>query len=451
MLARCALIVILVTGCSPAAQATPSSTLNAAATPDPSSPIEPTPTPTYSPDPTALPNPTASPVRTPALSPSVSSSPEAYATFGPNPTRLVNVTVREHIQPVTRRDEAATVWTGSELLVWGGWIRDDKGDSAPANDGAMYSPADGTWTSIPAAPINGQGEALASWTGSDLFVLRESGGEDEPVEEDVPGLAAYSPAKGSWRTLPAGPLKGRSIGAATWTGSEWWIAAFSDDEGGAIGVAAYDPAADSWRDLPMVEGVVANAESLLWTGSEMLLSTGDGLFSLPVDGAEWIPESFDGHEPMIWTGELLIGLRIDALSDPSLNNDFLVRPVAWDPSTRSTVELPAPPRSARIPVLADTHVMSFYDELALDLDAGEWMNLDVRRAARDAMDMEFSTMSWAGDRLFVWGGSDPCDHPPTYGDVFYELIPQWDAATAMRATFSQSVASGNAIGSTFAC
>ena len=49
--------------------------------------------------------------------------------------------------PITARSQAAGVWTGHDLLVWGGST-----STTSYADGASYDPAQRTWTRLPAAP-----------------------------------------------------------------------------------------------------------------------------------------------------------------------------------------------------------------------------------------------------------------------------------------------------------
>src|SRR4051794_16967421 len=64
--------------------------------------------------------------------------------------------------PLRHRDRAVEVWTGSELVVWGG---DPDGDS-----GAAYDPAADRWRAIAAAPIPARFQGTGAWTGRDMLV-----------------------------------------------------------------------------------------------------------------------------------------------------------------------------------------------------------------------------------------------------------------------------------------
>jgi hypothetical protein len=68
--------------------------------------------------------------------------------------------------PPSARDDHTAVWTGSEMIVWGG-----SNDSSYFNDGARYNPSANTWTAV---TITGASVArnshTAVWTGSEMIV-----------------------------------------------------------------------------------------------------------------------------------------------------------------------------------------------------------------------------------------------------------------------------------------
>jgi len=339
---------------------------------------------------------------------------------GPEPEVSVAVETRSIEAPVAAIGGAATVWTGSDLLVWGGWEARKSGSFRHLKNGWQYTPSSGVWQEIPSAPVAGRARPLAAWTGSELLVWGGNLFDDEPVGDG----AAYNPATDAWRKLAQSPMTWRWTGASTWTGTEWWIAA--EHEGGGVSVAAYNPESDTWRQLPSVEDIYADVPAIAWTGSEILLSTAAGLFRMPAGGAEWLSVEWDVHEPVLWTGELFVGAHDDNLSEQPLGFDYLSHPIGWDPATGATVQLAVPPRSVYSPVLVGQHLAYFEEKLALNLTTNEWVNLDVNRAGQKALSFVGGTAVWAGDRLIVWGGEDACFGPPADPDVLYELIPAWE-------------------------
>ena len=153
--------------------------------------------------------------------------------------------------PIAGRIAAGAVWTGKEMIVWGGVVR--SGKARDASDGAAYNPATRTWRAIAASPTGVQGGAAVVWTGDEMVVWA-SNSPDGPV-----GTAVYNPSTDSWRRLPAGPLGKREGYSSVWTGKELILV------GGSLGdtlakpvAAALNPRTGSWRLLPALTGSPAS-------------------------------------------------------------------------------------------------------------------------------------------------------------------------------------------------
>ena len=141
--------------------------------------------------------------------------------------------------PSARYNQTA-VWTGSEMIVWGGV---NNYGTEYFNTGARYDPANDSWaaTSTVNAPM-GRSRHLAVWTGQEMIVW---GGL-------LPGLypnnngGRYDPATDTWRALSTagGPLGGEP--KAVWTGSQMLV------WGASTGGARYDPASDTWQAMSSV-------------------------------------------------------------------------------------------------------------------------------------------------------------------------------------------------------
>src|SRR5262249_18021973 len=105
------------------------------------------------------------------------------------------------------------VWTGSEMIVWGGLDESNASDT-----GGRYDPTSNSWTAtnITNAPI-GRYLHTAVWTGSEMIVW--GGGDANFDEVDTGGR--YEPGSGSWTatTTTNAPLI-RYAAAAIWTGTE---------------------------------------------------------------------------------------------------------------------------------------------------------------------------------------------------------------------------------------
>jgi len=104
------------------------------------------------------------------------------------------------------RDFHTSVWTGSEMIVWGG-----SGFGGLFNTGARYNPTTDTWTatSITNAPT-GRISHTAVWTGSEMIVW---GGADGTSYLNTGGR--YNPSTDSWTaTSTADAPQGREMHTA---------------------------------------------------------------------------------------------------------------------------------------------------------------------------------------------------------------------------------------------
>lgn len=158
------------------------------------------------------------------------------------------------------RARAVSVWTGNELIYWGG----DTGYGGTHHaDGAAYDPVAGKWRELPPAPISGRSSAGAVWTGQEVLIW--GGSSDEPVGDG----AAYSPADNTWRKLADSPLRPRDPVAAVWTGSEMIVWGSTRRTEGSADGAAYDPVAGRWRSIADAP-LKLNLASAVWTGKEVI-------------------------------------------------------------------------------------------------------------------------------------------------------------------------------------
>jgi hypothetical protein len=157
---------------------------------------------------------------------------------------------------------AVSVWTGRELLYWGG---DQSCHEGPVHAaGAAFDPATRAWRALPASPIGGRSSAAAVWTGEELIVW---GGWNDGDRGDG---AAYRLSTNEWRMLPESPVGPRVAAAAVWTGREMIIWGDASRSGESIEGAAYDPSNDSWRSLPPAPYALNQAQAI-WTGNEMVV------------------------------------------------------------------------------------------------------------------------------------------------------------------------------------
>jgi len=168
----------------------------------------------------------------------------------------------------TGRDFHTAVWTGSEMIVWGGCAGHPC--DMPLNTGGRYNPSTDSWTATTTtnAPT-GRSSHTAVWTGSDMIVW---GGT-----EDTTG-GRYNPSTNSWTaTSTTNAPSGRFSHTAVWTGSDmivWGGFGHTDlrNDGGR-----YSPSTDSWIATNTINAPFRREfHTAVWTGTEMIVWGGLG-------------------------------------------------------------------------------------------------------------------------------------------------------------------------------
>jgi hypothetical protein len=186
------------------------------------------------------------------------------------------------------------------MVVWGG--APDL-DSDPLTDGAAYDPAAGTWRKVPAAPVPARYDAAVLWTGTEMVVFGGTSTDGDILADG----AAWDPAANRWRALPPSPLGPRDGAVVAWAGDRlvvWGGATVPppDNPGGPTAMladgAAYVPATNSWVPVPAAPIPARAGAEAAWTGSRLLVTGGyhegddadrtDGAALDPATGA-WSP------------------------------------------------------------------------------------------------------------------------------------------------------------------
>lgn len=174
-------------------------------------------------------------------------------------------TATSTVNAPVHRSKHTAVWTGTEMMVWGGY------NGVLLNSGGRYNPVTDTWqaTSTTGAP-SARSAAAMFWTGTEVIVWGGTG-----VGSGLFGDGAlYNPVTDTWRPMNStGAPSGRGGVNAVWTGTEmviWGGHNFANTLGdGAI----YNPATDSWRPISALNAPSARTWVLnpVWTGSEMII------------------------------------------------------------------------------------------------------------------------------------------------------------------------------------
>lgn len=193
--------------------------------------------------------------------------------FGPTPSPAVDLASElpegwsELPAPPEVRSGAATAWTGSQLLVWGGYEYTGDDDDSPFEDALVFDAASRTWTRVPGGPLEARAFAGSAWTGSEFLVW---GGDDMGKTRNFfADGAAYDPEARSWSMLPEAPILGRAP-LSVWTGKEFIVWGTAIRAGPYLDGAAYDPTARSWRVIADAPIELTDATAA-WTGEEMIV------------------------------------------------------------------------------------------------------------------------------------------------------------------------------------
>jgi N-acetylneuraminic acid mutarotase len=228
------------------------------------------------------------------------------------------------------------VWTGRELIGWGGGCCGDA-----FSGGVAYNPATKKWRKLASSPLAGSQHPVGTWTGRELLVFV---GDFDPNGKPWPArfarAAAYNPRTDKWRRLsPApGPLGSAS---GVWDGREVLVV------GGAVGLA-YSPATNHWRRLPRMSPPRFEAATV-WTGKQLLEwggTTRAGSFVSPSHALAFDPKA-NRWSPLpngplqgrldataVWTGHAMIVWGGDRpATPPGSGTKHLADGAAFTPAT----------------------------------------------------------------------------------------------------------------------
>lgn len=207
------------------------------------------------------------------------------------------------------------VWTGSEMIVWGGA---HLFDGVYFGTGGRYDPATDSWTATETinAP-SARGLHTAVWTGSEMIVW---GGKGPAGELNTGGR--YDPATDSWTATEITSAPGaRMLHTAVWTDSEMIVWGGFDGNRFVNTGGRYDPESDSWTPTNTTDAPSARQRhTALWTGGEMIVWGGSsngftginsgGRYDAETDS--WVatsttgaPSARYGHTA-VWTGSDMI-------------------------------------------------------------------------------------------------------------------------------------------------
>ena len=313
------------------------------------------------------------------------------------------------------RDNHTAVWTGTEMIVWGGARAND----VILNSGGKYNPASDTWapTSITNAPT-ARYFHTALWTGTAMIVW---GGLDATSFANTGGR--YDPSTDSWKTMnitdaPAGRIQHSTV----WTGSEMVV------WGGRLGPtgylnsgAKYNPVSDTWTGTNTGNAPAARfGHSAVWTGSEVIIWGGWNGNALS-DGARYNPVADTWaalsaiNPPLpryshsgIWTGSEMIVWGGNAYPNGQANSGSRYNPSTniWSPM--SITNAPSP-RDTHTSIWTGSEMIVWAGGYGETLNTGgkydpianTWTPV---RTTNTPAGRDGHSAVWTGSEMVVWGG-----------------------------------------------
>jgi hypothetical protein len=224
------------------------------------------------------------------------------------------------------------VWTGKEMIDWGGGCCGDA-----FSTGWAFDPARNTWRKLPTSPLAPSQVPGGVWTGRELIILVSGIDPDgKPYPPSFARFAAYNPRTNTWRRL-APPPAVRFGASLIWDGRELLAvggagAARAGRPAQLVRVGlAYNPSTNRWRRLSPMPAGRENSVSA-WTGRRLLIWGGSTTAGAPpksppiglafdVAANRWStfprgPLSGRVSLTAVWTGRAMI-LWGGAISGPS--------------------------------------------------------------------------------------------------------------------------------------
>ncbi len=206
--------------------------------------------------------------------------------YQPAPDRWNPTNVASFNAPAARAGHLAA-WCAGRMLVWGG-----RNAAGLLNDGAVYRPDDNTWADLPASGAPAGRVEMAWAVAGDRVYLWGGQGAAQLLNDGAALLFNADGLPQEWQPLNLeGAPSPRRRHTAVWTGARLLVWGGQGPGNVFLGDGkAYDPATDTWEDLPAAGAPAPRAgHNALWTGTEMLILAGEGPSGPLASGAAYDP------------------------------------------------------------------------------------------------------------------------------------------------------------------
>lgn len=353
-------------------------------------------------------------------------------------------------QPITpsllSRHRHTAVWTGSEMIVWGGL---SQGSPWALDDGVRYQPASGTWTPLPLTnvPSGRRGHSMV-WTGSLMLIW--GGGQSDG--------GRFDPAANAWSPMTGLTERSARTGASSvWTGKEFIVWGGIDDYGAIIQYGQRWFLNGSWGSITSQGAPTARyGHSVVWTGSRMIIWGGRNPAGALNDGAAYDPETNtwsplpslgaptarSGHRA-VWTGTEMIIWGGAGATDTPLQSGKRYRPAtnSWHQMSASG----APGGRHRFAFLWTGNEVVLW--------GGDFRNSEPVSGGRYYPDTDswlpvsltnvppgrtLPGAVWTGKEAVFWGGGDAANGYPSVHGRYHPATDTWSQVSSTGAPGARS-------------
>jgi hypothetical protein len=374
--------------------------------------------------------------RMPAVSTTASCTPDAWSVVGQAP-----ISPEVDPQEGAGRVYPSFVWTGTEVILWGGSAFCSQGNVCFLNTGARYVPATGTWSVINTSSAPSKRTAhVTVWTGNSMIVWGGAGIDSTGRAAPVYDGGIYDPAADTWVPVGSdGAPTGTSGMTAVWSGSQMIVWGGQDGNGNIINTGAgYDPVAHVWTSTAILDAPAARGgHTAVWTGTRMIVWGGNGRDSLGQstalnDGGVYDPETgfwettgiagapqARGAHTAVWTGNRMIiwGGSIQSGQLVNTGGVYNVSTRAWTPTNPvaqpEARDLHSAVWTGQEMIVSGGIGINHYPSLGgrYDPNADSWQPTSAGPLPR------YSQVGvWADPAMIIWGGFSAGNSGLIFGD-----------------------------------
>ncbi len=285
------------------------------------------------------------------------------------------------------RESHTAVWSGSEVIVWGGF-----GTFGYSNTGGRYNPSTDTWaaTSTTNAP-SGRYNHTAVWSGSEMIVW---GGFSTSGYTTTGGR--YNPSTDTWAaTSTTNAPSGRWFHTAVWSGSEMIVWGGFDGSNNLTTGGRYNPSTNTWAATSTTNAPTGRfSHTAVWSGNEMIVWGGYNLSSYFNTGGRYNPNTDS------WTATTIANAPVARYNHTAVWRDSEM--IIWGGSDGSNV----------------LNTGGRYSP-----GADSWTATSTTNAPSGR---EVHTAVWTGSEMIIWGGTDGLSYFNTGGRYCAQppVVPQ---------------------------